>query len=142
MIYAYPCEIASEEDGELVVTFPDVPEAITGGRDRAETLRLAVDALGAALAGYVHGLRDIPQPSTVSPDQELVAVPALMAAKLALYSAMRSQHINESELARRLSIRPSAAHKLTDPDRHSRIGQLQAALDAVGCQLVIDVTAA
>lgn len=140
MIYA--CEIASDEEGGLVGTFPDVPEAVTGGQDRAETLRLAVDALGAALAGYVHCRRDIPQPSTASPDQELVAVPTLMAAKLALYSAMRSQHITESELARRLSIRPSAVHKLTDPDRSSRIGQLQSALDAVGCQLVIDVTAA
>lgn len=142
MIYAYPCEVTSDEDGELVGTFPDVPEAITGGRDRAETLRLAADALSAALAGYVHGQRDIPQPRTASPDQELVAVPALMAAKLALYSAMRSQHITESDLARTLGIRPSAAHKLTDPDRPSRIGQLQAALDAVGCQLVIDITAA
>ena len=96
----------------------------------------------AALAGYVHGQRDIPEPRAASPGHELVALPVLMAAKLALYSAMRSQHITESELARRLGIGPSAVRKLTDPDRPSRIGQLQAALDAVGCRLVIDVTAA
>ena len=142
MIYAYPCEIASDEDGELVVTFPDVPEAITGGRDRAETLLLAADALSTALAGYVRGERDIPQPGTASPDQELVAVPAVMTAKLALYLAMRSQNITKSELARRLGIRPSAARKLADPDSRSHIGQLQEALDAVGCRLVIDITAA
>lgn len=142
MKYAYPCEIASDEDGELVGTFPDVPEAITGGRDRAETLRLAADALSAALAGYVHHQRDIPRPSTASQGHEIVAVPAVMTAKLALYSAMRSQNITESELARRLDVRPSAVQKLTDPESRSRIGQLQAALDAVGCQLVIDVTAA
>ena len=142
MIYTYPCEIAPDEDGELVVTFPDVPEAITGGRDRAETLRRAADALGAALAGYVHDQRHIPQPSTVSQGHEIVAVPAVMTAKLALYSAMRSQNITKSELARRLGLRQSAIQKLTDPDSQSRIGQLQAALDAVGCQLVIDITAA
>lgn len=142
MIYAYPCEIAPDEGGELVVTFPDAPEAITGGRDRAETLRLAADALGAALAGYVRDQRDIPQPSTVSQGHEIVAVPAVMTAKLALYSAMRSQNITKSELARRLGLRQSAIQKLTDPDSQSRIGQLQAALDAVGCQLVIDITAA
>ena len=142
MIYTYPCEIASDEDGELVVTFPDVAEAITGGRDRAETLRLAADALGAALAGYVRDQRDIPQPSAVSQGHEIVAVPAVMTAKLALYSAMRSQNITKSELARRLGLRQSAIQKLTDPDSQSRIGQLQAALDAVGCQLVIDITAA
>lgn len=142
MTYAYPCEIAPDTDGGFVATFPDVPEAITGGRDRDETRRLAADALSAALAGYVHGSRDVPRPSAASSDQELVAMRAVMTAKLALYSAMRSQDISESELARRLGVRLSAVHKLTDPDRRSRIGQLQQALDAVGCQLVIDVTAA
>lgn len=142
MIYAYPCSTAPDEDGELVSTFPDVPEAITGGRDRAEALRLAADALSAALAGYVHDQRDIPQPSTASSDQELIAVPAVITAKLALYSAMRSQNITESDLVDRLGASPSAVRKLTDPDRRSRIGALQEALDAVGCRLVIDVTAA
>ncbi|MCY3649435.1 MAG: hypothetical protein OXG40_06815 [Acidimicrobiaceae bacterium] len=142
MIYAYPCEIAADESGELVVTFPDVPEAITGGRDGAEALLLAADALSAALAGYVHDQRDIPQPSTASSDQEVIAVPAVITAKLALYSAMRSQNITESDLAGRLGASPSSVRKLTDPDRPSRIGELQKALDAVGCRLVIDVTAA
>lgn len=141
MNYAYPCEIASDEDGELVGTFPDVPEAITGGRDRAETLRLAADALGVALAGYVHDQRDIPQPSAAAQGHELVAVPAVTTAKLALYSAMRSQNVTESELARKLSVRPSTVRRLIDPDSRSRVGQLQAALDAVGCRLDIDSTA-
>ena len=142
MIYAYPCDIAPDEGGGLVITFPDVPEAITGGRDRAEALRLAVDALSAALAGYVHDQRDIPQPSTASSNQEVISVPAAITAKLALHSAMRSQNITESDLANRLGASPSAVRKLTDPDRRSRISELQEALDAVGCQLVIDVTAA
>ena len=142
MIYAYPCDIVPDEDGELVVTFPDVPEAITGGRDRAEMLRLAADALSAALAGYVHDQRDIPQPSTDSSDQEVIAVPAVTTAKLALYTAMRSQNITESDLAGKLGAARSAVRKLTDPDRRSQIGELQKALDAVGCRLVIDVTAA
>ena len=27
MIYAYPCQLTPDEDGSLVATFPDVPEA-------------------------------------------------------------------------------------------------------------------
>ena len=69
-------------------------------------------------------------------------MPAVITAKLALYSAMRSQNITDSDLAGRLGASPSAVRKLTDPDRRSRIGELQEALDAVGCRLVIDVTAA
>ena len=142
MSYAYPCRIVPDEDGALVVTFPDVPEAITGAQDRAEALRLAADALRGALAGYVLDERAIPQPSTASTDEELVAVPAVTTAKLALYSAMRSQGITNSDLARKLRIRPSAVQTLTDPDSRSRIGPLQDALDAVGCQLAIDINAA
>ena len=97
MIDAYPCDVASDEDGELVATFP------------------------------------------ASPGQELVAVPAVITAKLALHSAMRAQNITDAELARRLAVRPSVARRLTDPDSRSRIGDLQEALDAVGCQLVSDV---
>ena len=49
MIYAYPCQLTPDEDGGLVATFPDVPEAITGGRDRGEALAMAEDALATAL---------------------------------------------------------------------------------------------
>ena len=51
MIYAYPCKSTPDEDGALVVTFPDVPEAITGGKDPVEALAMAEDALATALAG-------------------------------------------------------------------------------------------
>ncbi len=55
MIYAYPCRLTpDEDDGGFVITFRDVPEAITDGRDHTEALAMAEDALATALAGYVH----------------------------------------------------------------------------------------
>ena len=132
MIYAYPCDLAPDADGELVVSFADVPEAITGGADRFEALSMAEDALAAALAGYVHGKRDIPAPSAVVDGQELVAVPSVVAAKLALYSTMRAQRITKAELARRLGVSESAVRKLTNLDHRSHIDQVQEALQAVG----------
>ena len=137
MIYAYPCELTPDEDGGLVVTFPDVPEALTGGRDRSEALLMAEDALATALAGYVHEKWDIPTPSQAVDGQEIVAVPAVVAAKLALYSAMRDQRITKVEIARRLGISESAVRKLTDPDHRSHISQVQKALRAVGRGLVV-----
>lgn len=74
MIYAYPCELTPDEDGGLVVLFPDVPEAITGGKDKTEALMMAEDALVTALAGYVQARRKIPTPSRPGAGQELVAV--------------------------------------------------------------------
>ena len=142
MIYAYPCQLVRDEDGELVVTFPDVPEAVTGGSDRAEALAMAEDALATALAGYVHEKWDIPIPSRPVRGQVVVPVPTVVAAKLALYSAMRAEHITKVELATRLRISESAVRKLLNPDHRSHIGQVQRALRAVGRNLKVEVTTA
>ena len=142
MIYAYPCRLTADEDAGLVAAFPDVPEAITGGRDRAEALAMAEDALATALAGYVHENWTIPAPGELRDGEELVAVPTVVAAKLALYSAMREQRITKVELAGRLGISESAVRKLANPDHRSHISQVTKALRAVGQTLVAEVVAA
>ena len=142
MLYEYPCILKHYEDGEYVVTFPDVPEAITGARDWAETLALAEDALSVALAGYVHQRWDIPTPSAPIDGQEVVAVPAVVAAKLALYSAMRERRISKVALGELLGISEAAVRKLADPDHRSHISQVQKALKALGCTMAVQVTAA
>ena len=142
MIYAYPCQLSSDENGGLVASFPDVPEAITGGSDRDEALAMAEDALATALAGYVHEKWDIPAPSEAADGQVPVPVPTVVAAKLALYSAMRAQRITKVELADRLNVSESAVRKLTNPDHRSHMSQVLKALRAVGRSLKVEVTAA
>ena len=144
MQYAYPCNlIPDHEEGEgFIVTFPDVPGAITGARTREESLFLAEDALVAMLAVYVQQQREIPTPSPVADDQELVAVPPIAAAKLALYTAMREQGITGDALAVRLNLSDSAIRKLLDPDCYSHISQIMRALRNVGRSLVIEDRAA
>ena len=141
MLYAYPCDLTPDGDGGLVATFPDVPEAITGGADRAEALAMAADALVTALAGYVHEQREIPAPGAAE-GRDLVPVPAVAAAKLALYSAMRAQGITKVELARRLGVSESAVRKLANPDHRSHVSQVETALRAVGRSIRVEVTAA
>ena len=142
MIYAYPCQLTPDEDGGFVATFPDVPEAITGGDDRAEALAMAEDALATALAGYVHEKWEIPTPSEPVDGQFSVPVPSVVAAKLALYSAMRAQRITKVELAERLGVSESAVRKLTNPDHRSHMSQVQRALREVGRRLKVEVTVA
>ena len=84
---------------------------------------MAEDALTAALAGYVQEHWDIPTPSAVVDGQELVAVSPVVAAKLALYTAMRRQGITKTALAKRLGLSESAVRKLVDPDHRSHIWQ-------------------
>ena len=142
MLYEYPCILKHYEDGEFVVTFPDVPEALTGARDRAETLALAEDALSVALAGYVHMGWDIPTPSAPSPGQVMVAVYPVVAAKLALHTVMRERRMTKVALGELLGISEAAVRKLADPDHRSHISQVRKALKALGCTMAVEVTAA
>lgn len=57
----YPA-IFTPDSEYIVVTFPDVPEAITQGKDIQEAYEMAVEVLGFALEDY----EEYPQASSVS----------------------------------------------------------------------------
>ena len=137
MQYVYPCVLTPEDEGGFFVSFPDVPEALTGSDDRADALEMAEEALGAALSIYVREREDIPVPSAAIAGQAVVSVPAVVAAKLALYTAMRRQGISKVALAERLGLSEGAVRKLCDPDHRSHIGTVEDALRAVGRGLVL-----
>ncbi len=69
--------------------------------------------------------------------QILVALPSIVAAKLALYTAMRRQGINNVALAKRLGLSESAVRRLVNPHHRSHISSVEAALRAIGRGLVV-----
>ena len=140
MRYAYPCILSpDDEEGEgFVVTFPDVPEAVTGGKTRDGALVMAQDGLAVALGMYVKCRQEVPVPSAVAPSQVLVAVPPIVAAKLALYSAMRSQGITNVALAAQMGLSEGAIRRLVNPDHRSHISQVEKALHVFGRTLIVE----
>lgn len=142
MQHPYPCILTPEDEGGFSVSFPDVPAALTCGDNRAEALEMAEDALAVALGAYVDNGEDVPVPSAPSPGQETVAVPPVVAAKLALYRVMRSRKVTTGALAERLGLSKSAARKLLDLDHHSSIDDIDDALRAVGRSPVVEDRAA
>ena len=129
---------APEEDGGFSVSFPDVPEALTCGDDRAEALAMAEDALAVALGAYVRAREDIPSPRPLLSEQVLVAVPLVVAAKLALYTAMRQQELSKVGLAARMGVTEGAIRKLMNPGHRSHIRQVEKALRHLGRRLVVE----
>ena len=99
---------------------------------------MAADGLGVALGMYVKARQDIPKPSPLNDGQVLIAVPPIIAAKLALYTAMREQNITNVALAAKLGIYESAVRRIVDPNHRSHISQVEKALQAVGRSLVIE----
>ncbi len=138
MRYVYPVTLMRDDDGEVVASVRDIPEALTSGATEKEALLAMSDALGAALAGYVLEGRKIPAPSTPLHGEYLVPVAALAAAKLALRAAMRDEGIGNAELARRLNISEGAVRRLVDMDHASRIDGVIAALTVLGAGIIIE----
>ena len=136
----YPVSLERQQDGSILVSFPDTPEALTEGATE-EALAEAEDCLIAALGGYIQARRAIPRPSP-GRGRTLVPLPALVAAKSALYCAMRTQGVGNTALAKRLGVSEGAVRRLIDPDHRSHIGQVEAALHALGQRLVIATQAA
>ena len=61
---SYPARMARDGEG-FVVSFPDIPEALTSGASREEALVMAADALTTAMDFYFEDRRPVPAPTDV-----------------------------------------------------------------------------
>lgn len=136
----YPVTLRPIKSGTVMAKFVDVPEALTCGRDEKEALRLAQEALVLALTeGYMAVRRSVPAPSKPKRGQHTVAVPPLVAAKLAVFQAMLEEGVTQVELAARLHQDDRQVRRLLDVKHHSRLDMLDRALQALGRQMVLEV---
>jgi antitoxin HicB len=135
-MFIYPIKLKADKvNGGFVVTFPDIPEAITQGDTEAEALLAAKAALESALDFYFEDNRIVPQPSKPKRGQKLVELPASLSAKVLLLNEMITQKVRPAELARRLKTTPQEVNRLTDLHHTSRIDGIAAALQALGKHL-------
>jgi len=138
-VLQYPVILKRDTNDTVLVTFPDVPEAVTFGTDQDEALHHAVEALETAFMAYIEDRRPIPRPSPIRRKKWAVTLPLLSEAKIALYEAMIARRVRKSELARRLGAHMPQIDRLLDLNHSSKIEQIEAALRATGKQLTIEV---
>lgn len=137
-MFDYPVTL-TPDDGTVLVTFADVPEAITFGADEEEALLQAVDALESALSFYVGDRKPLPTPSQPQPGQPTVRPSALECAKLGVYQAMIEQGVRKAELARRLGWHMPQVDRLLDLNHASRFEHIEAAARALGRRVEVRV---
>ncbi|MCL2875793.1 MAG: type II toxin-antitoxin system HicB family antitoxin [Betaproteobacteria bacterium] len=128
-----------EEAGGFVVTFPDIPEAITQGETLDEALAMAQDVLETALEAYFDDKRAVPTPSQPEHGQHVIELPASLSAKVLLLNEIVKQSIRPVELARRLNTTPQEVNRLTNLRHTTRIDGIDSALRALGKRLKIRV---
>ena len=136
---AYPAVFQPESRGAFTVTFPDLPEAITSGRNRADALTEAEDCLQEAIAGRMVRKENIPPASRPKRGEAGIRVALYLAPKLALYLAMREKRINNSELARRLGVTEIIVTRMLNPKHDTRPEKLQQALELLRKKVLIAI---
>ncbi len=139
MDYIFAASIEPDPDGGFLVTFPDVPEAITCGDTVAEARIAGSEALGLALRGIAAMGRSLPRPQAEGQELVPIAVAPDTALKLAVVEAFAQSGLSKRELARRLGKAETEARRILDPDHSTKLPLLQATLALLGKDIVISV---
>ena len=110
---SYPARVA-RDGASFVVSFPDIPEALTGAPTREEALAMATDTLITAMDGYFDDRRPVPAPSAPKRGHVLIELPLSLGAKVLLLNEMLAQGTRTADLAKRMNVRPQEVNRLTD----------------------------
>jgi antitoxin HicB len=136
--FIYPAEFVQDQEcGGYVVRFPDFPEAVTQGDSIEEATREATDCLEEAISNRIIMNLEIPESSKGSKSCHEIALPALTAAKAALYIAMKETEITKMEMAKRMKCDEKEIRRLLNPRHASKISRIEQALMILGKKIIM-----
>jgi antitoxin HicB len=135
----YPATFTPADEGGFVITFRDIPEAISQGDDEAEALDTAADALLTVMDFYFEDRRSVPMPSVPRVGERMIPLPLSAVSKVLLLNEMLAQHVGPSELARRMGTSKQEANRLTDLKHATKIDRIADAMAALGRELALVV---
>ncbi len=126
MRYAYPARLEPSDDGSILVTFRDLPEATTFGENIVDALGSATDCLDTALLIRLKRGEPVPEPSRAEPHEKIVPASLGVAAKAAFARAFAESGMTRVALAAELRprrdgnsahARSRARHQARPPQR-------------------------
>jgi antitoxin HicB len=138
--FIFPLQLTPDnKDGGYVVTFRDLPEAITQGDSVSECLTEAVDCLEEAIAARIDDNREIPQPSTHHEGEYLVELPLTMVFKTLVYQAFREKEINKTQLAHQLNLDEKEIRRILNPRHGTKLSTIERVLSALGKKIEVRI---
>ena len=140
-MFTFPALFTPAEEGGFVITFPDIPEAITQAETKEEGLSIARDCLETALEFYVDRNRPIPSSSSLR-GKVAISVTPMVCMKLMIHQEMIRAGVRKTELARRMDVHLPQIDRLLGLNHASRLDQIEHALAVLGLRLMVDVAKA
>ncbi len=134
----YPYATQKDGDGYLV-TFVDIPEAITFGYSVEQATNLACDAIIQALSFYFEDNKKIPMPSA-RPDLESVTLPASTWLKILLLNEILTSPLSQADIARNMGKKSQELTRIVNLRHTTKLDTLVAALNALGKNVEIKLT--
>jgi antitoxin HicB len=128
----YPARFEPDPTGGYVITFRDLPEAITQGDTEAEAQSMAEDALITSMDFYFEDRRRVPLPSKPLPGESLIPLPLSVAAKVLLLNEMIKQRVRPADLARQMKIAPQEVNRIIDLHHNTKIDRVAEAFASLG----------
>lgn len=138
--FSYPAHIRSEGPDDWVVTFRDVPEAITGGASFAEAYGLAADALAVAAEIYLDAGNPVPEPSSPHAGEVLIGLAPHLAARQILIRVMAEADVSRRGLAERMGKDEKHVRRILSGS--ASFDQSMAALAVLGIRPTLEVLSA
>lgn len=139
--FNYPVKFKRDKnEGGFVITFVDIPEAITQAETIEDSFLEAADCLEEAIAGRINDRLSIPSPSKPRRTEHLISVPTHTAIKAALYLTMIEKKVNKSELARRINVDVREVRRMLNPHHGTKLPSMEQALAALGKHIELRIT--
>lgn len=133
----YPIQLEECPEGGYFVSFPDIPEALTQGETREESLAMGLDALLTSFEFYFEDGRKIPLPSEVTGD--FVQVPLSVMAKIIMLNEFIDSGMSQVELAGRLGTTKQEVQRIINLKHSTKIDRIDQAVHALGKNLELVV---
>ena len=126
--------------GGYTVTFPDFGYGVTQGETDEEAMEMAQDLLMLTIGDFIREGKFLPAPVRHRGARfRPVPLPALQSAKVDLYAAFLKSGLKKAEFARRIGIPKTHIDRLFSLRHRSRLDQVEAALNALGKYLHVEV---
>lgn len=137
---AYKATVVPNGEGGFIVSFKDIPEALTEISSMDEFQAVAKDCLITAIDFYIEDHRVFPLPENVDEGEtNVIKLPISIMAKILLLNTMVLGDVRPADLARKMHIRPQDVTRIIDTNHVTKIDTIAKALSVLGKNMQVSI---